>query len=493
MAAAAEYLHRRPGLTVTDCDDLRVWSEPLDDLSAGTSVHGAGLVVASLPRLDIDSRDSHAISRALDGWRALLRPGGFLIVLLTAGPGTSVLGHRSTVIAAARTAGLLYHQHIPALLVPLPETEPRTEAAIAAHPPLSAGRHVRSHRDLLVFASMTPEAPMSEYRSLTATTPAALLAQGYPGSVWLTGQQPSRELRKGRYTPESITHPGKMLPTIARYAINTYTQPGDLVLDPMAGIGTTMVEAMHLGRDGVGIEYEDRWAALAAVNIALAAKNGATDTGQIYTGDSRHLPGLLPPQTRGRVALVVTSPPYGSSTHGHVRTPGPPPRQSPQAPPPLRRQQQSRLPRPRHPRRRIHRRPRRMPSHPAARRARRHHRPPLPTTRRTHRHSRHGRRRRTRRRTRTGRGMRRADGRRPRRRSRPRSVFLPAEARSRRHRRRRPAMDSPARGRDHPASPVRAPGGGQWPAPAGLTTTTRQNVHGRRGRRSARLTMTAVG
>jgi tRNA G10 N-methylase Trm11 len=164
---------------------------------------------------------------------------------------------------------------------------------------------------------------MSELGSFTATTPAALLAQGYPGSVWLTGQQPSRELRKGRYTPESITHPGKMLPTIARYAINTYTQPGDLVADPMAGIGTTVVEAMHLGRDGVGIEYEDRWAALAAVNIALAAKNGATGTGTVYTGDSRHLPGLLPPQTRGRVALVVTSPPYGSSTHGHVRTPGP--------------------------------------------------------------------------------------------------------------------------------------------------------------------------
>jgi hypothetical protein len=141
--------------------------------------------------------------------------------------------------------------------------------------------------------------------------------------VWLTGQQPSRELRKGRYTPESITHPGKMLPTIARYAINTYTQPGDLVADPMAGIGTTMVEAMHLGRDGVGVEYEDRWAALAAVNIALAAKQGATGAGMVYTGDSRHLPGLLPPQMRGRVALVVTSPPYGSSTHGHVRTPGP--------------------------------------------------------------------------------------------------------------------------------------------------------------------------
>jgi DNA methylase len=151
---------------------------------------------------------------------------------------------------------------------------------------------------------------------------AALLAQGYPGSVWLTGQQPSRALRQDRYTHESITHPGKMLPTIARYAINTYSDPGDLVLDPMAGIGTTVVEAMHLDRRGVGVEYEGRWAALAAVNVALAEKQGAAGTGVIYTGDSRNLPTLLAPQMRGTVSLVITSPPYGPSTHGHVRTPG---------------------------------------------------------------------------------------------------------------------------------------------------------------------------
>ncbi|GAA3950024.1 TRM11 family SAM-dependent methyltransferase [Actinoplanes auranticolor] len=166
-----------------------------------------------------------------------------------------------------------------------------------------------------------PDSPTTGRLTGPAET-AVLLAQGYPGSVWLTGQQPSRELRKGRYGPESITHPGKMLPTIARYAINTYTQPGDTVLDPMAGIGTTVVEAMHLDRHGIGVEYEDRWAKLAAVNIALAITNGATGTGQVYTGDSRHLPSLLPPQIRGTVALVVTSPPYGPSTHGHVRTPG---------------------------------------------------------------------------------------------------------------------------------------------------------------------------
>ena len=32
---------------------------------------------------------------------------------------------------------------------------------------------------------------------------------------------------------------------------------------------------------------------------------------------------LIPAQLHGRIALVVTSPPYGPSTHGQVRTPGP--------------------------------------------------------------------------------------------------------------------------------------------------------------------------
>ncbi|WP_345514717.1 TRM11 family SAM-dependent methyltransferase [Phytohabitans houttuyneae] len=152
---------------------------------------------------------------------------------------------------------------------------------------------------------------------------AALVAEGTPGSVWLTGQTISRDLRRGRYTPESMQHPGKMLPTIARRAIRTYTAPGELVLDPMAGIGTTIVEAMRLGRRGIGVEYEPRWASLAADNIRLAQADGATGTSHIYTGDSRTLPNLLPSNMHGKVALIVTSPPYGPSTHGHARTPGP--------------------------------------------------------------------------------------------------------------------------------------------------------------------------
>ncbi len=110
-----------------------------------------------------------------------------------------------------------------------------------------------------------------------------------------------------------------MLPAIAATAISHYTQPGELVADPMCGIGTTLIEAIHLGRDALGVEYEPRWAELAAAGVTHARRQGAAGTGQVICGDARQLPNLAPPPMRGQVALVVTSPPYGPSVHGHVR------------------------------------------------------------------------------------------------------------------------------------------------------------------------------
>lgn len=137
--------------------------------------------------------------------------------------------------------------------------------------------------------------------------------------MWVTGQQTPALQRRGRYIPDSITHPAKMLPAVAAHAIATYTQPGELVLDPMCGIGTTLVEALHLDRRGIGVEYETRWAEIARANIDLAGPT-RRGLGQVYTGDARHLDWLLPPTLHGQAALVVTSPPYGPSTHGQVST-----------------------------------------------------------------------------------------------------------------------------------------------------------------------------
>jgi modification methylase len=151
-------------------------------------------------------------------------------------------------------------------------------------------------------------------------TPARSLS-AIPTSVWVTAQRNSRAQRTGRYVPDSVAHPAKMLPDIAAYAISTYTEPGDLVADPMCGIGTTLVEALHLGRRSLGIEYEARWAKLAQQNIALATTQGATaHDARVIRADARNLARVVPPDLLGTAALVITSPPYGAAAHGQIKS-----------------------------------------------------------------------------------------------------------------------------------------------------------------------------
>lgn len=158
----------------------------------------------------------------------------------------------------------------------------------------------------------------------TSTTPTgrvpARSLTGIPTSIWVTAQRNSRAQRAGRYVPESVAHPAKMLPDIAAYAITAYTQPGDLVVDPMCGIGTTLVESLHLGRSSLGIEYEPRWARFAKQNIALAKSQGAADCdARVIRADARSLTRVVPPELLGTAALVITSPPYGAAVHGQIK------------------------------------------------------------------------------------------------------------------------------------------------------------------------------
>ena len=48
----------------------------------------------------------------------------------------------------------------------------------------------------------------------------------------------------------------KLPPQLTRWAIERYSLPGDLVCDPMAGSGTTLVEAITLGRRAIGCDLD---------------------------------------------------------------------------------------------------------------------------------------------------------------------------------------------------------------------------------------------
>jgi len=86
--------------------------------------------------------------------------------------------------------------------------------------------------------------------------------------------------------------------------IDEYTTPGQAVLDPFAGYGTTLVTAARMGRRATGVELlPDR---VALIRQRLAGAAGA----EIVDGDARKLIGLVD----GPFDLCLTSPPYMDAT-----------------------------------------------------------------------------------------------------------------------------------------------------------------------------------
>ena len=130
-----------------------------------------------------------------------------------------------------------------------------------------------------------------------------------PLAIWPVAQTTAQWQRAGRYLPACTAHPGKMLPELARRIVTEYSEPGALVLDPLAGIGTTLAEAALLGRRAVGVELEDRWVALAQANLDHMLDGGRRHLAEVRQGDARRLPELLG-DLAGQVDLIVTSPPY---------------------------------------------------------------------------------------------------------------------------------------------------------------------------------------
>lgn len=145
----------------------------------------------------------------------------------------------------------------------------------------------------------------------TPRTPTVRLRRSdpVPLAVWPVAQQSAQYQRAGRYHPGCTAHPGKMLPDLARRIVAEYSRPGDLVVDPLAGTGTTLIEAALLGRRAIGVELEARWTDLAQANAKHVLSPKDRRLVEVRQGDAGDLATLLGPDA-GRVDLVCTSPPY---------------------------------------------------------------------------------------------------------------------------------------------------------------------------------------
>lgn len=101
--------------------------------------------------------------------------------------------------------------------------------------------------------------------------------------------------------------------------ITFFTKTNEIVLDPMAGTGSTLVAALRTGRSSYGIELNTAYANIARQVIAEEIQNlGNCATGltcELFTGDAAQTTKIASSQCIPLVDYLFTSPPYWDMLH----------------------------------------------------------------------------------------------------------------------------------------------------------------------------------
>ncbi len=113
----------------------------------------------------------------------------------------------------------------------------------------------RSHNDL----RQEYESLRREYEDLRR--PFHLDPRGPVTDVWNFATVP----------PYPGKHPCEKPLPMLRHMIGTTSRTGDVILDPFAGSGTTLLAARDMGRQSIGIEQDERWCAFTAARLSQGA------------------------------------------------------------------------------------------------------------------------------------------------------------------------------------------------------------------------------
>lgn len=130
--------------------------------------------------------------------------------------------------------------------------------------------------------------------------------ESYSPEEWTVWSFPDR----GDWATHVGNYRGNWSPYIPRNLIDRFTEPGQLVCDPMMGSGTTMVECKLMGRKGIGVDINPDAVMVAMNRLDFQYKpldEAYTEPNiELFVGDARNLDAV----EDDSVDLVATHPPY---------------------------------------------------------------------------------------------------------------------------------------------------------------------------------------
>ena len=138
---------------------------------------------------------------------------------------------------------------------------------------------LKSHENIVVFYRKKPTYNPQMWQSTPYTgfsSDTSVIGEVY-GSV----KSKHRSNPSGTRYPKTIIkckqekgyHPTQKPVQLMEYLIKTYSNEGDVILDPCMGSGTTGVAALTLNRQFIGIERDDKYFEIAKQRIANLSTN----------------------------------------------------------------------------------------------------------------------------------------------------------------------------------------------------------------------------
>jgi len=123
-------------------------------------------------------------------------------------------------------------------------------------------------------------------------------------SLWILPKRDTSGAHLGWYW-------GNYVPQIPHQFLLRFTKKGDWVLDPFLGSGTTLIECRRTGRNGIGVELQEKIARAAETLIEREPNRFAVQT-PVITADSSQLDFSAELQKRGLKSMqfLIMHPPY---------------------------------------------------------------------------------------------------------------------------------------------------------------------------------------
>jgi DNA modification methylase len=126
------------------------------------------------------------------------------------------------------------------------------------------------------------------------------------GSEWAQSSKSVMEYEDQRSEKQRL-HGAAFPQSLAEHHILIYTKRGETVLDPFAGVGTTLDACAVTGRHGIGIELNPEFVNMAEQDLAEKRRLGLEL--KMICDDVRNLRKHIEPES---VNFVLTSPPYAN-------------------------------------------------------------------------------------------------------------------------------------------------------------------------------------